>query len=83
MYIFILSVALFIILIAFYRTKKMIKCLFLSFLQGFASLFAVNFIGSFIGVHLPLNLFTCTVSGLGGISGVIFLLLSDILTKIG
>ena len=50
-----------------------------TFLEGVASFFAVNFIGTFFAIHLPLNFMTGFLSVLGGAPAVIFLLLTQIL----
>lgn len=67
------------ILAAMLRSRHFVKAVLLSLIQGGAALFAVNFVGDFIGVHIPLNVFSCSVGGLAGIPGVILLLISDII----
>ena len=47
----------FIIIISMFRTKKFLLSLFMTALQGIASLIAANFIGGFFGVHLSVNAF--------------------------
>jgi pro-sigmaK processing inhibitor BofA len=47
-------------------------------MQGICALFAVNFIGKFIDVHIPVNYWTLGLSSVGGVSGVILMLLCDI-----
>ncbi len=68
-----------IIFFAMYKSHRFFKSLIISSISGMCSLFAVNFIGSFIGIALPVNIFTSCVSCIGGSSGVIFLLLYDII----
>lgn len=51
------------------------KVFFLTILEGVAAFFAVNFIGGFFGVHLPLNWASLGVSALGGTPAVIALLI--------
>ena len=63
------------------KTKKVIPAVILSVLQGVGSLFAVNFIGSFIGVHLSVNAFSLVTSSVLGASGVIMLLISQIVLR--
>lgn len=82
MYIFILIVCFVVIISALFSSKHFIKSFLLSALQGLSALFAVNFIGDFIGVHLALNWFSAAVSAAGGLPGVIFLLISDILLAV-
>ena len=67
------------IFLSMYKTRHFFKALILSVLQGGAALFAVNFIGSFIDVHIPLNWFSMAVSGAGGLPGVILLLVSEVI----
>ncbi len=82
MYIFIMSLCGVAILITMYKTHKFFRSLFLSALQGTVALFAVNFIGEFIGLHIALNSFSLLVGTLGGLPGIIFLLVSDIMCAI-
>ena len=70
----------FIIIISMFRTKKL--SLFMTALQGIASLIAANFIGGFFGVHLSVNAFSLGVCGLGGLPGTVMLLITDTLFKI-
>ena len=69
------------IIVTVFKTKRFFAATVLSVLQGIGSLFAVNFIGSFIGVHLAVNAFSITVSSLAGASGVILLLLSQTIMR--
>ncbi len=82
MYIFIMSVCCAVILFAMYKTHRFFRSLFLSALQGTVSLFAVNFIGEFIGVHIAFNWFSLLAGAVGGLPGIIFLLISDIMCAI-
>ena len=43
-----------VITVTVFKTKRVIAAACLSVFQGIASLFAVNFIGSFIGVHISM-----------------------------
>lgn len=61
------------------KNKKLISGILLTAIQGICALFAVNLIGSFIDVRIPVNFWTLSTSGLFGISGVIVLLVTDIL----
>ncbi len=67
----------FIILITMIKSKKIFTVLFLSSLQGICALFAVNLLGQYISIHIPINQWTLGISSAGGISGVIMLLLCD------
>ena len=42
---------------------------------GFVALFILNFIGSWIGVELELNVFNALITGLFGVPGVLILLI--------
>lgn len=66
-----------IILVAHVKSKKFLISVFLTTLQGLCSLFAVNLLGQYISVHIPVNIYTLGVSTVGGISGVIMMLLCD------
>ncbi len=72
------SVYAIVILITYLKSKRFFLSLILTALQGICALFAVNVIGQFISVHLPINTYTLGVSSIGGVSGVIMLLLCDI-----
>lgn len=61
------------------KNKKLISGILLTVIQGICALFAVNLIGGFIDVRIPVNFWTLSTSGLFGISGVIILLITDIL----
>jgi len=68
------------VIISLFKTKK-VSAFIITVLQGVGALFAVNFVGSFIGVHLPVNAFSVSVSSLGGTSGVILLLVAQVLFR--
>ena len=70
-----------VIVITLFRTKRFVPAAALSVLQGIAALFAVNFAGSFFGVHIAVNPFSLAVSSLGGTTGVILLLISQVLFR--
>lgn len=61
------------------KSKKLILGILLTALQGICALFAVNLLGGFIDIRIPLNFWTISTSGLFGISGVIIILITDIL----
>ncbi len=67
-----------VIVITMFKSKKFFTIFFLTVLQGICALFAVNLLGKYISIHLPINVWTIGVSSVGGISGVIMLLLCDI-----
>ena len=67
-----------IILVAHVKSKKFLISVFLTTLQGLCSLFAVNLLGQYISVHIPINGWTIGISSSGGIGGVIMLLLCDV-----
>lgn len=66
------------VLITFIKSKRFFTALFLTALQGVCALFAVNLIGDFTAVHVPVNAYTIGLSSIGGVAGVIMILLSDI-----
>ena len=41
---------------------------------GFVALFVLNFIGSWVDLHLEVNLVNCLITGIFGVPGVIILL---------
>lgn len=65
------------ILIIIIKTKKFFTTMFLTVLQGICGLFAVNLLGQYIAIHIPVNGWTISVSSIGGLSGVIMMLLCD------
>lgn len=65
------------VLIFYIKSKKFFTALFFCALQGVCALFAVNILGSFISIHLPINGWTIGISSFAGVSGVIMLLLCD------
>ncbi len=67
-----------IITITMIKSKRFFTTLFLTVLQGICAIFAVNFIGQYISIHIPINQYTLGISSIGGISGVIMILLCDI-----
>ena len=66
-----------IILMTMLRTKRFFATVFLNILQGTCGLFAVNLLGQYIAIHIPINGWTIGISSVGGLSGVIMLLLCD------
>lgn len=65
-------------LLTFLKTKKFITTLILSAMQGICALFAINLLGQYISVHIPINGWTIGISSSGGIGGVIMLLFCDV-----
>lgn len=82
MFHFIMIVCLCIILVFMVKSQHFVKCAVLSALQGVISLFAVNFIGEFTGLHISLNWFSAAVGAVGGMPGVVFLVVTDLISKI-
>lgn len=64
-----------IVIIAMIKTKRFFTVTLLTVLQGICTLFAVNLIGNYINVHIPVNGWSLGISSIGGISGVIMMLL--------
>ncbi len=73
----IFSFYIIMIVIAFIKSKRFFTAFLLTALQGVCALFAVNLIGQYIMVHIPVNAWTLSVSSVGGISGVVMMLLCD------
>lgn len=67
----------FVIIISMIKSKRFFTVLFSTILQGICVLFAVNLLGQYISIHIPINGWTIGVSSVGGISGVIMMLLCD------
>jgi len=65
-------------LIFAFKSKHPIRCFFMTALQGFGAICAVNLVGIVSGITLPLNLITLSTGGLAGIPGVILLLCLNI-----
>lgn len=82
MFYFILSVCAVFIFIAFIKSGKFFKSVFLSVFYGLSALFAVNFIGGFTGLHLAINPFSLLVSCVSGLPGVIFLVVTDLISRL-
>lgn len=72
------SFYLLIVLVAHIKSKKFFISTFLTVLQGICALFAVNLLGQYISIHIPINGLTLGISSVGGISGVIMMLLCDV-----
>ena len=66
-----------VIIISMIKSKRFFTVLFSTALQGICALFAVNLLGQYISIHIPINGWTIGVSSVGGISGVIMMLLCD------
>ncbi len=74
----IFSICFLAVFITMIKSKRFFRVLFLNMLQGICALFAVNLLGQYISIHLPINGWTVGVSSIGGISGVIMMLLCDV-----
>lgn len=70
------------VLIGAFLTKKPIRTLLSSALQGACALAAVNVTGAFTGVSLGLNALSGIACALGGVPGVITLLLLKLIFEI-
>ncbi len=71
------SVYVLVIFITMIKSKRFFTVMFLTVLQGICALFAVNLLGQYVSIHIPVNGWTIGVSSVGGISGVIMMLLCD------
>lgn len=61
------------------KNKKFVLGTFLTAAQGICTLLAVNLIGSVINVRIPLNFWSLGFSSLFGITGVIIMLVINVL----
>lgn len=73
----IFSIYFLIIIVAMIKSKRFIKLFLLTVLQGLCSLFAVNLLGQYITIHIPVNVWSLGISSIGGIPGVVLMLLCD------
>lgn len=73
-----LAIYLIVIFVAYFKSKRFFTALLFTTLQGICALFAVNLMGKYITLHIPVNNWTLGISSIGGVSGVIMLLLCDI-----
>ena len=71
-------ISLIIILTVSFKSKHFFKSVLLTALSGLTGLFAVYVISLFTPLSLPVNIFTASVSALGGIPGVIILLVTSV-----
>lgn len=72
-----LIASLIIILTVSFKSKHFFKSVFLSAFSGLGGLFAVHVLSWFTPLSLPVNLFTASVSAVGGLPGVIALLVTS------
>lgn len=82
MFVAVMVVCTALVLFTMLKTHYLCRCILLSVFQGLTALFAVNFVGEFISVHLPVNWFSLSVGAVGGLPGIIFLLICDIMCAI-
>lgn len=80
MFIFVMSLCGVIILFTMIKTRRFFRSLIMSAMQGITALFAVNLIGGFTGLHLSVNLFSFLISCVSGLPGVIFLIVTDLIS---
>ena len=69
------------VLFTAFKTKRFFTCIFLSAVSGIGSLFAVNILSAITNVSIAVNYLTLSVSAFLGSSGVIALLLSQLMIK--
>lgn len=69
-------ISVIIILTVSFKSKHFFKSVLLTALSGLTGLFAVYVLSWFTPLSLPVNLFTASVSAIGGIPGVIMLLIT-------
>lgn len=70
-----IGIAVLIVMRIFTLPVKWIFKLLLNTLMGFVALFLVNWLGSYIGISLGINVVNAVVAGTLGIPGIILLLL--------
>jgi inhibitor of the pro-sigma K processing machinery len=70
-----IGVAMLIILRIFSLPVKWVFKLIINTLLGFLGLFAVNWLGSYIGINLGINIVNAVVVGTLGLPGLVLLLL--------
>lgn len=70
-----------IVTVTAFKTKRFFTCIFLSAVSGIGSLFAVNILSAISGVSIAVNYLTLSVSAFLGSSGVVALLLSQLMIK--
>lgn len=63
------------------KSKKPLIAMLFTALQGICALFAVNLVGEYIAVHIPVNAYTLGVGAVGGIPSIIMILLCDIFMR--
>ena len=69
---YIILIVLAIIMICYYmRSYKPAKASFQGMISGAIGLLGVHFLGGYIGIYLPINLFTTVVSLILGIPGIV------------
>ena len=73
-----LAIYLVVIFVAYFKSKRFFTALLFTALQGICAIFAVNLLGKYIYVHIPVNYWTLGISSIGGVSGVIMLLLCNV-----
>ncbi|MBR5233340.1 MAG: pro-sigmaK processing inhibitor BofA family protein [Clostridia bacterium] len=82
MFVFLMCLCGLVILFTYIKSGRFFRSLFLSVFYGVSALFAVNFIGGFTGLHISVNLFSLLVSSLSGLPGVIFLVVTDLISRL-
>ena len=70
------------ILLACLKSRHFLKYIILSILSGLAALFAVQLLGSFTQIEIPVTPLTIGISCIGGVPGVILLLITDLLSRL-
>ena len=62
-----------LILLIYGLKKSLIRYTLLSACSGIAALIATDLIGGMIRINVPLNIFSISISAIGGVPGVILL----------
>lgn len=65
-----LSLCAFALFILHIKSHRFVKSVFLNAILGFAAVAAINLTQKFTGVHIPLNYFTVSGSGIFGLPAV-------------
>ncbi|UOO36992.1 pro-sigmaK processing inhibitor BofA family protein [Oscillospiraceae bacterium CM] len=71
-----------LLLVIFRKPMKIVFKLLLNTLLGFLALFALNYLGAFIGVSIGINWINAALVGIFGVPGVALILLLKWLTAI-
>ena len=75
LYFIVIIIAIFLVIKVFSWPLKLLGKLVINGLLGFILLFAINFLGQYVGIHIAVNVPSAIIAGFFGIPGVIFLIM--------